>query len=167
MSLVVRKAHMKDALAIAEVHVRTWQALYGGLIDQTYLNEMTSQERLKIWQENLAKTGKSYTVFVAEGDGNILGFSTLGSAGKNHVEMYSIYLDPGCHGRGIGRALFQESLSWGQGLSCSKFSAWVFQAYNPGHEFYKRMGGRLISGSEKDLVIDGTLYPIVRYEWAL
>lgn len=165
----IRLAGLEDAHAIADVHVRCWRALYGGMLDQKYLDGMDGRQRLATWRSNLEKTGAHYSVYVAELGGEIGGFTTLGRSDETEgkAEMYSIYLDPAWHGRGIGSSLFREGLGWAKSGAFSSLSAWVFKAYGPGHEFYKHMGGRLISKSEKNLVIDKIPYAIVSYEWIL
>ena len=48
-SYSVRPATARDAKAIAQIHVTTWQAAYKDLIPEDYLSKMTLEKRLAYW----------------------------------------------------------------------------------------------------------------------
>ena len=50
-SYSVRPAAPKDARAIAEIHVTTWQAAYQGMLPDDVLKAMTYDKRLAYWKE--------------------------------------------------------------------------------------------------------------------
>jgi len=56
MAVRVRPAVVGDALAIATVHVRSWQGAYPTLIPQSYLDALRPGDRLAMWQEALGHT---------------------------------------------------------------------------------------------------------------
>ena len=55
--------------------------------------------------------GPASELFVAELDGDVVGFANVGEsrdeAGEG--ELYTIYVDPSCWGRGVGRALMERA----------------------------------------------------------
>ncbi|GGT26686.1 GNAT family N-acetyltransferase [Nonomuraea spiralis] len=52
----IRQATSADAGAIAEVHVRSWQAAYRGLVPQDHLDGMNAAARRPAWERWLART---------------------------------------------------------------------------------------------------------------
>ncbi|MER6578988.1 hypothetical protein [Nonomuraea sp. NPDC001023] len=53
----IRKATPADAQAIAEIHVRSWQAAYRGLLPQDHLDGLDPAARRPGWERLLAATG--------------------------------------------------------------------------------------------------------------
>ena len=43
--VVVRLAHVDDAAGIADVHVRSWQEAYAGIVPDSYLTGLDAHER--------------------------------------------------------------------------------------------------------------------------
>jgi hypothetical protein len=62
-----------DARAVAEVHVRSWQAAYRGLLPQDYLDglDLTLDKREAYWREAIIQGGPG--LLVAEVDGAVVG----------------------------------------------------------------------------------------------
>lgn len=68
----IRRATPEDALAIAHVHVRSWQAAYRGLIDDEFLDALRPEHRVPIYEFGAAAAGETETI-VAEAAGEIIG----------------------------------------------------------------------------------------------
>ena len=68
----IRVAEVRDAAAIAHVHVESWLTTYNGLVPEEYLASLTEAERVPLWQEWLTR---DISVFVAEVAGKIGGFA--------------------------------------------------------------------------------------------
>lgn len=175
INYTIRKATPKDARSIADVHVATWKIVYPGIVGQAHLDALSVETSQKNWDQNLARLGEDYMVLVAEGDEKLLGFANIGRSQddlnregrKDGAELYAIYLHPDYHGKGLGSALFKACQAEARRMNCKTYSCWVIKDHDAGHEFYKRMGGKLASSSEKTLVINGYPYAIVSYEWIL
>ena len=109
--VVIRPARPDDALAIAEVHVASWQEAFRGLLPDDALDAMTADDRLPMWMRVLAQ-GSASSVLVAETDVGIEGFVSVGPSEDGvdgEMTLYTLYLRPDATGRGIGRALLAEA----------------------------------------------------------
>src|SRR5579872_7312555 len=102
--MLLRPAEPADALGVALVHVRSWQAAYRGLIDDAYLNGLHAEDRAARYDFTHADPEKPYTI-VAVDDGKILGFATIVPSRDADVqgagEIAALYLDPEYWDRGI------------------------------------------------------------------
>jgi hypothetical protein len=47
--MIVRDAELRDARGIAEVHVRSWQAAYAGIIPDEELARLSVDQREQFW----------------------------------------------------------------------------------------------------------------------
>ncbi|WP_327365017.1 GNAT family N-acetyltransferase [Virgibacillus dakarensis] len=83
--MLVRKAVVADAGAIASVHVDSWRTTYKDIFPQEFLNKLSCDERAERWERNIAEQH----VFVAENNqGEIVGFSTGGKERTGRYENY-------------------------------------------------------------------------------
>ena len=104
-------------------------------------------------REHFARRIAGQEVWVAEEDGRVVGFASIGDGWLDHL-----YVAPDHQGRGIGHALFaraKESLPDG-------FRWYVFQWNDRARRFYEARGGVAIelnaAGGEEQL-------PDALYEW--
>lgn len=103
----VRLAVAADGDAIGEVEVETWRVAYAGLILVETIAGFDAEPRKQMWRDGLAREHKAGTaVFVAEGDGGVVGFAWVGASRDEagSAELYAIYLHPASWGTGVGRA---------------------------------------------------------------
>ena len=77
--MLIRLAQPEDALAVARVHVRSWQAAYRSLLPDEYLDQLRPEDRAAHYDFSHSDPQKPYTQ-VAESDGAILGFATTAPA---------------------------------------------------------------------------------------
>jgi ribosomal protein S18 acetylase RimI-like enzyme len=109
--LLVRAATVDDAEGIARVHVRSWQETYAGLVAPGELDELSVERRAQRMAVNLAAGAE---VWVAEADGAVVGFSSIG--GGDHVEqprpleLGTLYVLESHHGSGAGQALLDAAI---------------------------------------------------------
>src|SRR5438445_968682 len=73
--VVIRRATVADAGVIAAVRIDSWRATYRGIIPDDYLDGMKIEDSTAIWSRILAATSSAANVFVAEVDGEVLGFA--------------------------------------------------------------------------------------------
>ena len=98
-------------------------------------------------------------VWVAEADGVVAGFTTLGTRGGAEF-MEHLYVAPEQQRRGIGTALMDRAKE----RRPAGFRLWVFQRNSGARDFYEHHGFRLVeltvgSGNEEK-------EPDALYEWA-
>src|SRR5262245_66569050 len=123
----IREAEPKDAEAIAEVHVRSWQAAYRGQLTDEYLDGLSVEERLEQHRRSLEQPRAEWRTWVADDEGRVTGFAVTGpsedaDAEPSTGEVYAIYLEPERVGTGLGRALFGHALAdprGGEVCSCA------------------------------------------------
>lgn len=58
----IRQANITDASRIAEIHVRSWQAAYRGIMSNTLLDALPIEQRERLWRERLAAEGPQTVV---------------------------------------------------------------------------------------------------------
>ena len=105
---LIRPATPVDALAVARVHVRSWQTGYRELLPAAFLAGLRPEDRAARYTFADPDPDSPKTL-VASVDGTIRGFVTTlpakeaESAGKG--ELAGLYVDPDFWGQGLGQAL--------------------------------------------------------------
>jgi GNAT superfamily N-acetyltransferase len=106
--VLLRRAEPEDALAVASVHVRSWQAGYRGLLPDEYLDALCPEHRISAFDFSHRNPEKPHTLLAVE-NGKVIGFATTAPSRDEdlptHGELCALYVDPECWGRGIGKAL--------------------------------------------------------------
>ncbi len=111
----VRRAAPADAGAIADVHVRSWQVAYRGLVPDEVLDNLSRADRQSTWQTLLARNADGSFTLVAERDW-VVGFCSIvapsrdGDAGARTCEVAAVYVDPDHWRAGIGSELLVAAL---------------------------------------------------------
>ena len=127
-SYSVRPATSRDAKAIAEIHVATWQAAYKDLMPEDYVNQMTVEKRQAYWREAIEYSEPQ--VLVATDGDQLVGFvgfdrsrdpktrSTVG-------EIWAIYVTPAHWNQGVGLALWDGARDGLKEEGCTQVTMWV------------------------------------------
>jgi GNAT superfamily N-acetyltransferase len=151
----IRSAVPGDEVGIAKVHVQSWLETYTGLIPDSYLQALSVEAKIEQWKAGIAITREANPekqLFVAEKNGSIVGFSSLGkSRGKipgYSAEIYAIYVLKELHGQGIGMRLMEDSFQWVREHGMNSVALWVLDQ-NPTIEFYHGMGFQTLGQSEE------------------
>ncbi|MBP8250857.1 MAG: GNAT family N-acetyltransferase [Herpetosiphon sp.] len=143
---MIRRATVDDAPAIAHVHIAAWQNSYRSIVPDEILDNLAILQYTNRWQETL-KAGK--LVFIAEHDGQIVGFAQGDVAREPQISPYTaelntIYLLPDLQGHGLGRQLFDavvESLKHEH----RAMLLWVLKDNQAARGFYEHLGGKVIA----------------------
>jgi len=163
--VIVRRAALDDAPAIAAVHVQAWQAAYKGIVPDAFLDALRVEERTTRWRQNLAE-GAS-TVCVAESPEGVVGWASVGAcrdadATATTGELWAIYVAPGRWRHGVGRAMW----AWGQShLEQAGFTSavvWVLEENRSARRFYATVGFVPAPDATKMVEIGGVSLPEVR-----
>jgi ribosomal protein S18 acetylase RimI-like enzyme len=162
---VIRAARPADARAIATVHVATWRDAYAGLLPAEVLAGLDVDERAQRWNHNLAAAIEGRFVLVFEEDGRVGGFVSGGPSRDQFPggEVYAIYVDPACQGRGAGRRLLAAAA---RHLAQDRFtdaSLWVLADNHPARGFYESQGWRSDGTEQPWTHPDGKAVMEVRY----
>ena len=164
--VVIRPAQVSDAAGIADVHVRSWQEAYTGIVPDEYLAGLDPAQRTPVWAENLRRGPDDHVLtWVAESGGRIVGFATLGPGRDEDVrrgdrEIYSIYLDPEQWGRGVARELMRTVVA--EAGASTRIMLWVLAENERAQHFYRR-NGFAPDGVEKLAPVGGAELLEVRY----
>ena len=157
----VRRAELRDAAAIAAVHVRAWQWAYRGIMPDDLLDGLDPERRRPMWEATIRSDRQ--VVFVAEDKGEIVGFSSVGVHTDDDLgELYAIYLLEPATGRGFGVQLMVAAERALVALGCPRAVLWVAADNRSTRRFYEA-GGWTHDGSEDTYDLPGTGVPVVRY----
>lgn len=141
----LRRAEPADAPAVAEVHVRTWQAAYPGLIPQDYLDALRPEDRLGQWEQALGAAPWP-AVVVAEDDGRVVGFTSFGPSRDEDAdpaevgEVQTVYLDPAHWGHGDGAELLGAAVDELRRAGFRRATLWVLDTNARARGFYEHLG---------------------------
>lgn len=140
--LIVRDAVLEDAETISRIHTLSWQQAYAGYVPASYLNSLSPEGKIPMWQEVLVRDDTA--VFIAESAGRALGFASVGpahdeDAEPSDLELYTMYLDPEAWGLGVARQLMN---SVNNVSPDSSMNLWVFEKNARARRFYEHHGFR-------------------------
>ncbi len=146
MTTQVRRAAFEDAAAIAQIHVRTWQVAYRGLLPDELLEGLDVQQRTSMWRKILGATASSTAVFVAERGAEVAGFCAIAESSRDQDadglvgEVGAIYVEPRLWRRGVGQALMDAALRQLRDQGRTQVTLWVLPENESARGFYARSG---------------------------
>jgi ribosomal protein S18 acetylase RimI-like enzyme len=139
--VMIRDAILADAVGLAEIHVRSWQAVYVGLFPDDFLAGLSVERRAEGWRQFISMSSDQRVGLVVEEEGRVVGFSRLGCADDPTIgEVYAIYLDPDYWHRGLGRSLMDESETRLKGMGFQEAVLWVLERNDLARRFYQAAG---------------------------
>jgi ribosomal protein S18 acetylase RimI-like enzyme len=165
MAVELRDARRGDELAVAELHVRSWQEAYRGLMPDEFLDRLDPRDRVGRYTFGSGDEGAPATVLATvggEGAGGdpsltngevrpgsppapferVAGFVTFGRSRDEDAvgvgEVYALYVDPNRHRGGVGRMLMAESRRRLVADGFEEAILWVLQGNDRARSFYER-----------------------------
>ncbi len=147
--LRIRHAVEADARAIGEAHGSAWEAGYGHIFEQPFLQGAADSRRI-LWTDAIGSLliAPSF-ILVAELDGLVLAYAHGAPAGDDEPkgEIHGFYSNPLAWGTGAAAALMAEtctilSATW------TEVVLWTLQDAHRARSFYEKTGFRL-TGNEK------------------
>jgi GNAT superfamily N-acetyltransferase len=155
-----------DAVEIARVRVRSWQVAYAHAFPADALAGLSHEAGLEWWTRALEDPYPHMHTLVAEDDGEVIGFASLGAAREDDVlglgELFAIYVHPDAWGRGAGRALMAETLARLRAEGFGEAILWVLDDNPRTRRFYEQCGWRADGGVKEEEWL-GTRIREVRY----
>ena len=147
---MIRPGRPEDAEVTARVHVDSWAAAYT-------LRGPTLEQRVELHRRFPA-------TFVAEVDGEVVGFVTVGPCADDWAEgeLFAIYVRPEHWGTGVGRSLIEAGEQRLRELALSDCILWVLDDNLRARRFYERAGW-LPDGAAREIEFFGIQIPEVRY----
>ena len=167
MPLRIREAVPADARAIAEIHVRSWQTAYRGLLTDDYLDGLSVEDRLEQHRRSLEEPPAGWRTWVAQEGGDVAGFAVTGlsqdaDATERTGEVYAIYLEPERVGTGAGRELFEHAVGDLRERGFDTATLWVLETNDRARRFYE-VAGWAHDGTVTGERVDCEMRPTVRY----
>ena len=167
MPSAIREAVPEDARAIAEIHVRSWQAAYRGQLTDEFLDALAVEDRLDQHRRSLEEPRAGWTTWVVEEGAGPVGFAVTGpsedaDAGERTAELYAIYLDPERFGTGTGRRLLEHAVEDLRSRGFRTATLWVLETNVRGRRFYEAAGWAN-DGTVTSERVDCEMRPTVRY----
>ena len=144
INMLYRKATLKDAVAIANLHAESWCNTYRGMMSDAYLDGDVFTERQTHWQKRFDAPTENQYVLVAENEGQLLGFVCVYGAddAKWGSLIDNLHVRPDLKRQSIGKQLIQKAMVWAQEKYPNQgIYLWVFEANMPSRGFYEAMGG--------------------------
>jgi ribosomal protein S18 acetylase RimI-like enzyme len=150
--VTIRLATIDDARAIAEIHVRSWQAGYRGLIPDPCLERLSIDDREVTWRKILCESGTGTRI--AENEGRVLGWISSGAnrdsdAGPEIGEIHALYVHPERWRGGVGRGLWEAAREALIAAGYSGATLWVLEDNERAQRFYQAIGFRIDPGAER------------------
>lgn len=140
----IRLATPADALTVADLHTRSWQTAYRGIMSDAYLDQIAPTERREVWSRKLsADTPAERAVLLAEYEGCAQGFICVVADQDRRWGSFidNLHMVPDRHGRGGGRQLLEAAAAWliARGALRPVY-LWVLEPNAGARAFYRRMG---------------------------
>jgi ribosomal protein S18 acetylase RimI-like enzyme len=141
--MMIRQASPEDALRIATIHVEAWQVAYRGIVPDEYLRSLSVEGRYAGWRQILEAAEES--IWVAEDGEMALGWISASrsrdvDAAQTTGEIWAIYVDPICWGKGVGRALFAAAEQEPRKRGFTDATLWVLKDNERALRFYVSIG---------------------------
>jgi GNAT superfamily N-acetyltransferase len=135
----LRHAEQTDAMAVARVHVRSWQVAYRKLMPDDYLDHLRPEDRANKYDFGNLDPLRPQTIVATE-SGDIRGFATTAPAQESNMsgygELCALYVDPDHWGRGIGVALVSAARNRLFDLGFRSAILWVLVGNVRAERFY-------------------------------
>ncbi|OQR56115.1 GNAT family N-acetyltransferase [Bacillus sp. CDB3] len=165
MEIHIRLATKEDIGEIAKVHVGSWKTTYKEIFSNEILDNITYEQREKLWKSIFQKEDEHQYRFVAETlNGKIIGFIDGGveRTGTYNCdgELYAIYILQEYQGMKIGKRLFQALLSNCKKDNMQSLLVWVV-ANNPSKKFYEKYNPEKIDTK----FLEGLNVEEIAYAW--
>ena len=172
--ITFRPGQAADWKAVAQLHTKSWQGAYRGILSDAFLDEELWDNRRAYWEARF-KAGIPPTIFPrnAEQEKQMVGFvCAVADADPEWGTLIdNLHVLPGAQQRGLGRQLMQQAARWVSSLSPSSETQsnpmylWVYRDNTKARAFYERIHGKAVE-SKSEQQPDGGMAAIVRYAWS-
>ena len=127
-SYKVRPATVRDAKAIAEIHVASWQTAYKDLMPEEDLKSLSVDKRQAFWREAIEYSEPQLLV-ATEADELVgfVGFDRSRDKGTKSTtgEIWALYVVPAHWRQGAGLALWDGAREGLKEEGCTQVTMWV------------------------------------------
>ena len=142
---MIRRARKEDALRIAIVKLDVWASAYSNIYPKSKFDSYCIAERAKQFEKTIIEQ----QVYVAEIDGEIVGFISFGDIvhpyGDFKNELQNFYIIDEYQGMGIGKKMMKICNEYYHSIGVKNFLINCNKYNKKAQQFYERMGARLLS----------------------
>ena len=144
-SIHVRRGRPDEAEALARLHVDVWRATYRDLAPSEAVKLLDEARRLPYWTRATTLTEAGRGVWVADGDGTLLGVVSVGASDhpifEGRAELKHLYVAGDAQGRGVGARLLRRAIDDCQAAGDVGLALAVVKQNARARRFYGKMGG--------------------------
>ncbi|SRR5579883_552474 len=162
----IRRATIFDADQIAQVHVHSRQAIYGGYLPNQFLDNLSQKKRSDEWRERLEQ---GIVVWIVENKETIFGFIStcptrdVADDPNEVLEISAIYLLPKYWGKGFGTKLCRVVFDYAIQNKYKMITLWVLESNIQARNFYELLGFHT-TGDIKIDHIGCEKLPVIKYK---
>ncbi len=167
-SIEIRRATGPDSLAVAKVHVETWQIAYRGIVAKEFLDSLNVERRASNYTFDATGPDTPDT-WIALDSTHVIGFVTVGyptGDAPTLGEVLALYVENARWRSGVGAQLLRHAEALLAGAGASAAYLWVLGDNERGRRFYEAQGWRH-DGGEQSVEIGGHPLVELRYRKAL
>lgn len=164
----IRTANLNDVERISNIHISAWKKAYIDIMSKEYLNSLTIEDRMTMWEKALTSPGKGIYV-VSEYNSEVQGFAVYGSARDEDVsnlvagELVALNVDPGAWTSGIGSALLKHVIANSRGKNWKHLYLWVVKSNVRAIGLYEKFGFEIEGKIKVDETHSGNPITEIRY----
>jgi ribosomal protein S18 acetylase RimI-like enzyme len=161
----VRAATLRDARAIADLHVSAGRLAYQGVLPEEYLRTLTVEKRLAYWREAIEYLEPQ--VLVATDANKIVGFVAFDRSRDPGTpsttgEIWAIYVAATHLQQGVGLALWDAARDGLQDEGCTRVTVWLPLAAERTLRFFDLAGFKRELPSAKTVAMGGVKVEEIR-----
>ena len=151
MNLSIKKADADDCSLIRELASQIWEPTYQSILSKeqlAYMFEMMySVEHIR---KQIEEMGHLY--FIAYADEQPAGYLSIEKESADKFIFQKIYTLPKLHGKGLGRYLVEQGISYLKGICPLPFVIELFvNRSNPAVGFYEHIGMKKVATRDHDI----------------
>lgn len=165
LTIDIRNAGPADARAVADVHFKSWNGAYSGIIPHRALSAMIARRDHKWWASAIRRVA---TVLVVEMGGEIVGYATLGRNRARELsqqgEIYELYILPEYQGVGLGTRLFRAARRKLAEHGLKGLVVWALEDNAGAISFYEGAGG--VDAAEGIEVFEQKAHRKIAFTWS-
>ena len=165
MQYSIRPSTLDDAKDIVGVQIRGWKHTYKGIIDQSYLDNISPQKRLEGRIQYSQKS--TFWGFVAVHDEKIIGMCDVGYSRHSQFskgEVFAMYVDQEHQRKGVGKLLWEAAAHKLQEENLIPYIVIALEKNLAARNFYEKLDGRICGNIKTE--IDGKLYDEVVHRFS-
>jgi GNAT superfamily N-acetyltransferase len=166
----VRPATLRDAKAIAEIHVAASRSALEGILSDEHLKGLSVEKRQAFWREAIDLCEPQ--VWVASANGQVLGFVGYDRSRDDRTppttgEIWAIYVAPEHWSTGVGLALWDAARDGLIEEGCTKATVWLPLRNERALRFHELAGFKRELPSARTTTVGGNKMEEIRLQRSL